>query len=158
MWSLPRRVLCFYFSLTHALDQQYSIWGTKSNDGLRYLGKSCKTLSTGVKIHELNQQAFWNPMQPILGLFQVSFTVLLMKSKGDSSKEQFAIHLEPTRNQNLDCYSIWCTSIASLVAQLVKNPSAMWETWVWSLGWEDPLEKGKATHSGILACRITWSV
>ena len=40
---------------------------------------------------------------------------------------------------------------ASLVAQLVKNPPAMWETWVWSLGWEDPLEKGKATHSSILA-------
>ena len=35
----------------------------------------------------------------------------------------------------------------SLVAQLVKNPPAMWETWVQSLGWEDPLEKGKATHS-----------
>jgi len=36
---------------------------------------------------------------------------------------------------------------ASLVAQLVKNLPAMWETWVQSLGWEDPLEKGKATHS-----------
>ena len=43
---------------------------------------------------------------------------------------------------------------ASLVAQLVKNPLAMWETWVQSLGWEDPLEKGKATHSSILAWRI----
>ena len=41
-------------------------------------------------------------------------------------------------------------SWASLVAQLVKNPPAMWETWVRSLGWEDPLEKGKATHSSIL--------
>ena len=40
------------------------------------------------------------------------------------------------------------------VAQLVKNPPAMRETWVWSLGWEDPLEKGKATHSSILAWRI----
>ena len=40
---------------------------------------------------------------------------------------------------------------ASLVAQLVKNPLAMWETWVRSLDWEDPLEKGKATHSSILA-------
>ena len=40
---------------------------------------------------------------------------------------------------------------ASLVAWLVKNPPAMWETWVQSLGWEDPLEKGKATHSSILA-------
>ena len=39
----------------------------------------------------------------------------------------------------------------SLVAQLVKNLPAMWETWVRSLGWEDPLEKGKATHSSILA-------
>ena len=39
---------------------------------------------------------------------------------------------------------------ASLVAQLVNNLPAMWETWVRSLGWEDPLEKGKATHSSIL--------
>ena len=48
-------------------------------------------------------------------------------------------------------------SWASLVAQLVKNPPAMWETWVQSLGWEDPLEKGKATHFGILASRIPWT-
>ena len=47
---------------------------------------------------------------------------------------------------------------ASLVVQLVKNPPAMWETWVRSLGWEDPLEKGKATHSSILAWRIPWTV
>ena len=39
---------------------------------------------------------------------------------------------------------------ASLVAQLVKNPPAMQETWIQSLGWEDPLEKGRATHSSIL--------
>ena len=42
-------------------------------------------------------------------------------------------------------------SWASVVAQLVKNPPAMQETWVQSLGWEDPLEKGKTTHSSILA-------
>ena len=47
---------------------------------------------------------------------------------------------------------------ASLVAQLVKNLPAMWETWVRSLGWKDPLAKGKATHSSILAWRIPWSV
>ena len=46
---------------------------------------------------------------------------------------------------------------ASLVAQLIKNPPAMWETWVQSLGWEDPLEKGTATNSSILAWRIPWS-
>ena len=39
---------------------------------------------------------------------------------------------------------------ASLVAQLVKNLPTVWETWVQSLGWEDPLEKGKVTHSSIL--------
>ena len=47
---------------------------------------------------------------------------------------------------------------ASLVAQLVKNPPAVQETWVASLGWEDPLEKGKATHSRILAWRTPWAV
>ena len=46
----------------------------------------------------------------------------------------------------------------SLVAQLVKNLPAMWEPWVRSLGWEDPLEKGTATHSSILAWRIPWTV
>ena len=49
-------------------------------------------------------------------------------------------------------------SWASLVAQLVKNQPAMWETWIQSLGWEDPLEKGKATHSSILAWRIPWTI
>ena len=49
-------------------------------------------------------------------------------------------------------------SWASLVAQLVKNLPAIWETWVRSLGWEDLLEKRKATHSSILAWRIPWTV
>ena len=44
----------------------------------------------------------------------------------------------------------------SLVAQMVKNPPAMWETSVLPLGWEDLLEKGWATHSSILAWRILW--
>ena len=46
---------------------------------------------------------------------------------------------------------------ASLTAQMVKNPPTMQETWVRSLGWEDTLEKGMATHSRILAWRIPWS-
>ena len=46
---------------------------------------------------------------------------------------------------------------ASLVAQLVKNPPAIQENWVRSLGREDPLEKEMATHSSILAWRITWT-
>ena len=46
----------------------------------------------------------------------------------------------------------------SLVAQLVKNLPAMQETWVRSLGWEDPVEEGKATHSSVLTWRIPWTV
>ena len=52
---------------------------------------------------------------------------------------------------------LWPT-LSSLVAQLAKSLPAMWETWVRSLGGEDPLEKGKATHSSILAWRIPWTV
>ena len=65
--------------------------------------------------------------------------------------------------------SIWCTFQSELfyrcenpglplVAQLVKNSLAMRETWVWSLGWEDPLEKGKTAQSSILAWRIPWTI
>ena len=48
-------------------------------------------------------------------------------------------------------------SWASLLAQLVKNLPPIWKTYVRSLGWEDPMEKGKATHSSILAWRIPWT-
>ena len=51
------------------------------------------------------------------------------------------------------CFSPYF-KLASLVAQMVKNPPAMRETWVQFLGWEDPLEEGMATHSSILAWRI----
>ena len=43
------------------------------------------------------------------------------------------------------------------MAQMVKNPPTIWETWVLSLGWEDPLEGSMATHSSILAWRIPWT-
>ena len=47
--------------------------------------------------------------------------------------------------------------MASFVAQSVKNLPAVQETWVQSLGWEDPLEKEMATHSSILAWKISWT-
>ena len=50
-----------------------------------------------------------------------------------------------------------CAVWASLEAQTVKNPPAMQETHAWLLSWEDPLEKGKATHSSVLAWRIPWT-
>ena len=52
---------------------------------------------------------------------------------------------------------IWLNCTASLVAWTAKNLPAMQETWVQSLGGEDPLEKGKATHSSVLAWRIPWT-
>ena len=50
------------------------------------------------------------------------------------------------------------SSMTSLMAQLVKNLPAMRETWIRSLGWDNPLEMGKVTHSSILAWRIPWTV
>ena len=58
----------------------------------------------------------------------------------------------------LSLYTVLLCESGSLVAQLVKYPPAMRETWVQSLGWEDPLEKGKGTHSSILAWKIPWTV
>ena len=57
--------------------------------------------------------------------------------------------------QHINIYSTW--TWASLVAQLVKNLPAMWETSVRCLGCEDPLEKGKAALSSILAWRLPWT-
>ena len=66
---------------------------------------------------------------------------------------------------NLDCtpviyiilYINYTSIVASLVAQAVKRLPTVWETWVRSLGWEDPLEKEMATHSSILAWKIPWT-
>ena len=78
-------------------------------------------------------------------------------SKGCSNSHQESAHFfSPLPMMNFT--NVFKCSWASLVAQLVKNLPAMWETRVRSLGWEDPLEKGKATHSSILAWRIPWIV
>ena len=60
----------------------------------------------------------------------------------------------PWRRDRLPLWYSW----ASSVTQMVKNPPAMRETWARSLDWEGPLEKGKVTHSSILAWRIPWTV
>ena len=63
-----------------------------------------------------------------------------------------------TEGLRLEFYLIVTNLVgASLVAQLVKNPPTMQDTWVQFLGWEDPLEEGMATHSSILAWRIPWA-
>ena len=74
--------------------------------------------------------------------------------------ESFSSTKESLEQENLKILFFKYTSSSrqSLVAQLVKNLPAMRETWVQSLGWEDSLEKGKGTHSSILAWRILWTV
>ena len=59
----------------------------------------------------------------------------------------------PQQNTSKPKSIIW----ASLLPQMVKNPPAMQETWIRSLGWEDPLEEGMATHFSIRAWRIPWT-
>ena len=54
-------------------------------------------------------------------------------------------------------YFLYYSQTPSPVAQMAKNLSAMQETWIWSLGWEDVIEKGMATHSSMLAWRIQWT-
>ena len=63
----------------------------------------------------------------------------------------FKIRIPVVKPRNANIYEV-------TLAQLVKNPPAMRETWVQSLGWEDPLEKRKAIHSSILAWRIPWTI
>ena len=68
------------------------------------------------------------------------------------NKEVMAFHgLNPCEEIRGNKHSPSCSSRASLVAQMVKNPPAMYETWILSLGQEDLLEKGMANHYSILA-------
>ena len=82
--------------------------------------------------------------QLVKNLLAMQETLVLFLGSGRSAEEGMG-------------YPLQC-SWASLVAQLVKNPPAMWETWARSLCLEDPLEKGTAAHSSIMAWRIPWTV
>ena len=73
-------------------------------------------------------------------------------------KENHILRIIMFSNHNILIHMSFTSSRASLVAQLVKNQPEMWEAWLRSLGWEDPLEKGKATHSSVLAWRIPWTL
>ena len=94
------------------------------------------------------------------GLSRVSSNTTVQKHQffgtQPSSQSSSHIHTWPLGHLGLKLHYCWIW--ASLVAQLVKNLLAIWKTWVQSLGWEDPLEKQKSTHSCILAWRIPWTV
>ena len=70
--------------------------------------------------------------------------------------EWFALEMNRDNSFVFEIAPKYCIWAASLVAQVVKN--AMQESWVQSLGWDNSLEKGKATHTSILAWRIPWTV
>ena len=86
-----------------------------------------------------------------LSPFFLSFPSLFLPS--------FRLKLEHREVKEIIYLCSWpnVVSRASLVTQSVKNPPAVQDTWVRSLGWEDPLEEGTATHSSILAWRIPWT-
>ena len=73
-------------------------------------------------------------------------------------KVQWSAPFLRLRNRDLWMLDVGNSLVAGLVAQLVKNLSAMRETWVWSQGWDDPMEKGTATHSTVLAWKIPRTV
>ena len=94
----------------------------------------------------------------------LGFTLCVVTFPGSSASKEFACNTGDPRSipgmgrstgKGIGCPLQY--SWASLVAQLVKNLPAVWETWIQSLGWEYPLEKGTATHSSILAWRIPWT-
>ena len=87
-----------------------------------------------------------------------NFVYILFKVKVTEKASDIDIRREQESTHFTSLNGVLCTSLASLVAQLVKNLPVMWKTWVQSLGWEDALEKGKDIHSSILAWRIQWTV
>ena len=94
-------------------------------------------------------------------LFTLTIGLLLITSSHQNLIPQIKEELSKTQwlcSCYVNCEDLSLSLNSTLVAQLVKNPPAMQETWVWSLGWEDPLKKGKTTHFSILAWRIPWTV
>ena len=87
-------------------------------------------------------------------VFQCWASLIAPLVKNPPAKQETLVGKIRCRRDRLPTPYSW----ASRVAQLVKNPLAMWETWARSLGQEDPLEEGRATHSSILAWRILWTV
>ena len=78
-------------------------------------------------------------------------------SVGEGEETELSMDKETLHRQRMSEQGLEGLTGASLVAQTVKYLPAMLKTWVRSLGWEDPLEKGKATPSSILAWRISWT-
>ena len=96
-----------------------------------------------------------NRKEPLSQLVTVSVSLCMYISACNAGDRGSIPGSGSSHGEGIGC-PLQC-SWASLVAQIVKNLPALWETWVCSLGWEDPLEKGMATHSSILVWRIPWT-
>ena len=94
----------------------------------------------------------------ILNLFSLVPSSSVVKFFGSRGLDYISCYSSCSDLPVVGAYYIFRFAWASLVAQLVKNLPAMQETWAQSLGWEDPLKKGKAAHSSILAWKIPWTV
>ena len=114
--------------------ESYRIWSCVSGSLFVACFQGCSVVSHGSGLHFYCQMRF-------------CLTQHLFKHTSVATPPQ----TDPIRVRGLG------TEQVSLVAQLVKNPPAMPETWPQSLGWEDPLEKVAATYSSILAWRIPWT-
>ena len=129
-------------SILKEIDSEYSLEGLMLKLKLQYFG------------HLIQRD---NSLEKILMLGRASLIAQLVKNTPAMQETPGSIPGSGRSAGEGIGYSLQY-SWASLVAQLVKNLSAVQETWIQSLGWEDPLEKGKATHSSILAWRMPWTV
>ena len=128
---------------------------------LRFLaicrGNRSQKLSSLFPLHQLEGPVFPDHSTSFICLL----TLMLQKSWVwlffDFLQPPFFFFLNPCFPSVLDYVRSYSYYRVSLVAQMVKNLSAMQATQVWSLGWEDPLEKEMVTHSSILAWRISWT-
>ena len=123
-----------------------TFWAVPLRDKVPLRGEPCSLTASleMVSTRTLAQRDMFTTCRALLNMHAWGRTHAISRQKTGS----FAAG-PPAENK-----TVLKVSRASLVAQLVKNPPATQEIWVRSLGWEDPLEKGKATHSSILAWRI----
>ena len=123
--------------------------------GPLYLSKKCRLYCktetrTKVSGHHTNSETLGNKILYSPSIPQVQRSMFTLPWKSYTER---VTHQQTTEGIN---YSLCTQGFPS--GSVVKNPPAMGETWVRSLGWEDPLEKGKVTHSGILAWRIPTTI
>ena len=139
---------------------------SKYNTHVWFLKDSFYWVIQAYFFHCFISKEFWNLAQAFVASTEITFPLYSVKGSPDSSvgKESTCNAGDPRSIPGLGRsarggigYPLQ-SSGASLLAQLVKNPPAKWETWVPSLGWEDPLEKRKTTHSSSLAWRIPRTV